>query len=290
MTVAAKRTIKFTRKNFILCIIVWFVLCTGFYAFIVVRERNRSMEVIKKGIAISKDISSQAGFPLLEKNMSLLSKFIKKISERPEVVFASIIDHKNKLIAYTDQEQFFALNKQKSGFSNGVRYWTISVPNQQRIMTFSSKVMFSNTRIGEVCISLAAGNIGRLRRPFIFFASLTLIAIIFLFGLFGEVNFKDLFPRVNIFTPKLNSSRQSFLHDFDDYEFSCPLCGNHENFSLDGFHTPDLDQFPVLQEYSSDKKAILLGDMGKIEELNWLKRLIIVQCTGIINKIVGESK
>ncbi len=290
MTVTVKKTAHLTGKNFVKCMIAWFVFCTVFYVFIFIRERNRSEELIKKGISISKDISSQAGFPLLEKNMSLLSKFIKKISERPDVVFASIIDHKNKLIAYTDQEQFLALNRQKSDILDGVRYWAISAPNQRKIMTFSSEVMFSNTRIGEVCISIAAGDIGKLRRPFVFFSLLTLAAIFFVFGLFGTATYKDLFPRLNVLNSKLNSPVHPFLHDFEDYELSCPLCGNHENFSLNGFQSPDLDKFYVLEKYSKDKTSILLRDLGKIKELNWLNRLIIIQCSGIIHEIADGSK
>ena len=76
-------------------------------------ESQRRQALIKKGVAVSKDISSQSGLPLLEMKIDVLSQLIETATQKPEVVFASIIDHKNKIIAYTDQKQLFSLNRKK---------------------------------------------------------------------------------------------------------------------------------------------------------------------------------
>lgn len=285
MSTKVKKAIQFNRKKLIIFLAVWFVLCSVFYVFIHVWEGNRKQELIKIGASISKEISSQSGLPLLEKNIKLLSRIISEITQKPEVVFASIIDHKNKIIAYSDQKQFFTLNRQKAGVYDEVHYWRIYNPNHQRVMNFSSDVTFSNTRVGEVFISLAAENIGKLTRPFIFFAVSTLLTIVFLFGI---ANYKDYLPWWKTVNTKLRGRKKPVLRDLGDAEISCPLCGNHEHFPLKGFQTPDLDTFPVLRQYSGTKDSVLLKDMAKIEELSWLKRLIVVQCTGIINKVAAE--
>jgi hypothetical protein len=139
-------------------------------------------------VAISKDISSQSGLPLLEKNFDLLGDFLEKITAKPEVVFASIIDHKKKLIAYTDQDQFLTLKKQNPGVLENVNYWRISGLNNKKVMNFSSEITFSDTRVGEVFISLAAENLDKLRRLFGFFAA---ISLLFLFVIFSMMRYRD---------------------------------------------------------------------------------------------------
>ena len=246
---------KFTGKKIILCLVVWFFICTYFYLSIHIKENNRRKALVQIGVSISKDISSQSGLPLLEKNIHLLSQIIETITQKPEVVFASIIDHKNKIIAYTDQKQFLTLNRRKAGTLDDVYYWKISNPNHLRVMNFSSDVTFSGTRIGEVFISLAIKDTGRLKFVFILFALSTLLGIFFIFGI---GNFKGYFPWLKNLSKKLKFQKKPLLQDLGDSEISCPLCGNHENFSL------------------------------KIEELSWFKRLLVVQCTGIIKKIAAK--
>ncbi|MCA1785961.1 MAG: hypothetical protein LC657_08275 [Desulfobacteraceae bacterium] len=173
---------RFTGNRFLLSIAVWFVVCLIIYGFINMREHNHTRRLILTGVAISKDISSQSGLPLLEKNFDLLGRFLEEITAKPGVMFASIIDHKNKLIAYTDQDQFLTLKKQKSGALENVGYWRISGLNNQKVMNFSSEITFSDTRVGEVFISLAAENLDRLRRVFAYLSITTLIIIFILFG------------------------------------------------------------------------------------------------------------
>lgn len=285
MTAKVKRSAKLTGKKMIVCLAAWFILCTVFYAFIYIVEENRRQELIKTGVSISKDISSQSGLLLLEENIKSLSRLLEKIKKRPEVVFASIIDHKNKIIAYTDQDQFFALNRQKSGVVDGVHYWRISNLNHQKIMNFSSKITFSDTKVGEVFISITAQNIGRLNQIFVFFAAAFLLGIVFLFGI---ANHKDYFTWWNTLDLRFGSRKKPVLKNLGDAEISCPLCGSHEHFSLKGFQTPDLDKFTVLRQYSGSNNSILLKDIAKIEDLSWLQRVIVIQCTGIIKKITVE--
>lgn len=285
MTINSKRLFTFTRKKMILCLAAWLVVCLIFYAIIHIWEDNRRKKIIEIGVSISKDLSSQSGFPLLEKNIERLSQLIETITKRPEVVFASIVDHKSKIIAYSDQDQFFTLNRQKPGVLDDVKYWRISNPNNQRVMTFSSEITFSDTRVGEVLISLATENIGQLKRVFVFFASFTLLVMGLLFG---AAMFKDHLPWWSTLKELFSPSKKPALEGFGDSVISCPLCGNHEDFSLKGFQAPDLAKFTVLTQYSGTKSSVLLQDMEKTEELTWLKRVLITQCTKIINKIAAE--
>ncbi len=285
MMTSEKSPFKLSGKKIILILVAWFVLCLLIYIFINIWERNRRQELIKTGVSISKDISSQSGLLLLERDINRLSRLIDKITEKPEVVFASIIDHKNKIIAYTDQEQFFTLNRKKSGVLDDVHYWRVTQPNNQRGMTFSSEVTFSSTKVGEVLISLSAGNIGQLQYNFFLFAGLSLLVIVLFFGI---TNYKDFRLRWPILATNFKSPQNPASPDSEDTEFFCPLCGKHENFSKNRFRTPDLEKFSVLKQYPGVNPSVLLSDLSKVEELSWLKRLMVAQCTKIINKIAAD--
>ncbi len=263
---------------------VWFAACTLFYGIITMWENNRRQKIIETGVTISKDISSQSGFPLLEKNIKRLSQLVEKITQKPEVIFASIIDHKNKIIAYSDKDQFLTFNRNEPGVIDNVQYWRISNPNDQKVMTFSSEITFSGTRVGEVLISLAADNIGQLKQVYIIFSVFTLLILALLFGVSGYKRYRSDWKW---FTEKLYSPESIPADDFSNPEIKCPLCGNHEDFSLSGFQTPDLEKLIVFKHDSGENPEIKLQDITKAEELNWLRRLLITQCTKIINKIAA---
>lgn len=250
-----KTSTKLTGKKVMICLAVWFFICSCFFLFIHIKKNNQRKALVKIGVSIARDISSQSGLPLLEKNILVLSRIIEKVTRKPEVVFASIIDHKNKIIAYTDQKQFPTLNRKKAGILDNVYYWRTSKPNLQRVMNFSSDVTFSNTRIGEVFISLAIKDMGRLTYVFTLFTISTLLGIIFIFGI---VNYKGYFSWLKNLGGKLKLQKNPLLQSLGDSEITCPLCGNHENFSL------------------------------KVEELSWFKRFLLVQCAGFIKKVAAK--
>ncbi|MCD6185815.1 MAG: hypothetical protein J7K84_08535 [Deltaproteobacteria bacterium] len=250
-----KISTKLTGKKMIIYLAVWFFICSCFFLYIHIKKNNHRKALVKIGVSIARDISSQSGLPLLEQNILVLSRIIEKITQKPEVVFASIIDHKNKIIAYTDQKQFLTLNRQKAGILDNVYFWRIPNTNHQRVMNFSSDVTFSGTKIGEVFISLSIEDMGQLKYVFIIFTILTLLGIIFIFGI---VNYKDYFSWLKTLGAKLKLQKNPLLQDLENPEISCPLCGSHENFSL------------------------------KVEELIWVKRLLIAQCVGIIKKVAAK--
>lgn len=289
MAAKVKEFFQLVKGKIVFYLIAWLFICSFLYAILYIWESNRRQKVIKVGVSISKDISSQSGLPLLEQNNKLLSQIIAEITEKPEVVFASIIDHKNKLIAYTDQEQFLTLNKQRSGVLDDVHYWRISNPDHQRVMNFSSEITFSGTRVGEVIVSLAAENMGELKQFFIFFAVATLLAI---FSFFGVVKYKDYlawWKDFNArFTPLQPPPQQRVAEDFEGSKMSCPLCGSHECSPVEGLSPPDLTNFTVLQQGDETKKTFVLEDIAKNDELTRFKRVIISQCAKIINILAGE--
>jgi len=65
----------------------------------------------------------------------------------------------------------------------------------------------------------------------------------------------------------------------------CPLCGTISPFSKKKFKYGSLENNPVLILHSEKEKFLYIKDISKREDLTWLKKQIIIQCTEIINKI-----
>ncbi|WP_022665702.1 hypothetical protein [Desulfospira joergensenii] len=278
---------KLSGKKFILCLAAWFIVCIIFYIFVHIIEGRRSQALIKKGVAISKDISSQSGLPLLEMKIDALGRLIEDATKKPGVVFASIIDHKNKIIAYTDQKQLFTLDRKKNGRLEGVNFWKISGRDHQKVMNFSADITFSDTRVGEVFISLAAEKMGTLQRPFLFFALLSLAIILFSFGV-GR--YKDCLLWWSGRQTKLSSPSPGFSGFGKDYEFTCPLCGSPGEFSLDCCQKSDLKSLVILKHPSGAGKKVNLKDLSDLEELTWFKNRIISRCARVTTTILSRKE
>ncbi|MCP4723119.1 MAG: hypothetical protein GY860_27010 [Desulfobacteraceae bacterium] len=285
MTIIIKNASRYTGKSFILCLLAWFLICSILYIVVHFWEGSRRSDLLKTGVAISKDISSQSGLPLLERKIDHLGRLIEDITEKPEVVFASIIDHKNKLIAYTNQDQFFTFSREKSDELEGVHYWRVSNLNHQKVINFSSEITFSGTRVGEVLISLAAENMGLLRRSFSFFAVLTLTVLVLFFGF---VRHREFLVWWNTKYKQFNAPVEPFSDQKENNDFFCPLCSNRGHFSRDSCHMTDLESFLLIKSYSETNKDVMLRDLEKVKELSWLKKRIIAQCGKIITTISLE--
>ena len=282
---------QFTGKRFLLFLGLWLIISFFLYLGIHFFENRNKQELIKTGVAISKDISSQSGLPLLEKKFDLLSRRIEKIKEKPDVIFASIIDHKNKLIAYTDQDQFFTLNREQSGEHDGVIYWKISKADHRKIMNFSSEITFSGTRVGEVFISLAVNGTSPVRTVFSTLVVLSLLAILISFG---TVRYKDCLAwcRTRNFTVSYDSSppktAPAETEPDGDERFICPMCSCPAEFSQSICSLNTLDNFVVLKNYALENKEVPIEQLGTIEELEWLKRRIVLKSAKIITKLEAE--
>jgi hypothetical protein len=285
MTIKKKDAGRFTGKSFILCLAAWFIISGILYSVVHLWEGSHKSDLVKIGVTISKDISSQSGLPLLERKIDLLGRLIEDITEKPEVVFASIIDHRNKLIAYTDQDQFFTFSRKKSEELEGVHYWRISNLNHLKVMYFSSEITFSGTRIGEVFISLAAEKMGVLRRFFFFFAVLMLTILVLFFGF---VRYRDLLVWWNTKYKLFNAPAEPFLDQKGAGDFFCPLCCSTGHFSRDSCHMTDIESFLLIKSYSETNKDVLLRDLARVKELSWLKKRIIAQCGKIITTVSVE--
>jgi len=264
-------------------LIIWCAACLIFYIVASLIENSQKKGLIQSGVAITKNISTQSGLALLEGNINQLSRLIEEATERPEVVFASIIDHKNKLIAYTDQEQFFTLNHERSGKIDDVDYWRITGLSHQRVMNFSSEITFSGTRVGEVFISIAAEKMNGVKQLFSFFGMISLLILVATFVL---TKYKVYSPWWKVMGMAQKPSGKAGQDQ--QQEFTCLLCGHPQEGPLNGFEFPDLEKKGMLTRSKDLKKTTPSHGNVNDKELKQFKKNLIVQCAKIINKTVSE--
>lgn len=266
-------------------LIIWFIFFTVCYVFLFLKDDHRKEKLTKIGVFISKDIASQAGLPLLEKNLDRLGQLLKEVSERPGVVYASIIDHKNKLIAYTDQKQFLTLNQVGWDILDDVQYSGPTETNNRTVINFSSEVTFSGTRIGEIFITLATQKNSSKRQLFSGAAFLSLVLILAIFVSVQRKMERPLWIKLKALLGRNGAEKMT---DSNILEINCPLCGKESNVSSKEFALFSLNRFPIIRATVDEKEPILLNNLNKVEEMSWLKQRIVIQCTEIINKLTAN--
>lgn len=277
---------RFTLKRFLISISSWFIVCLLIYLIGHAVEHTKENNLVKAGMSLSKDISSQSGLPLLEREFDHLGSLIEQATEKPGVVFASIIDHKNKIIAYSDQNQFFTLNRKYARQEDGIKYWRVISLETHNVMNFLTPITFSDTRVGEVFISLATQNFNQFYHFFMIFALLSLLCILLFFGTANYQNALIWIRKKNI--PVDNITAATADETDDAALFTCPLCCAATCFSDRTCEDTPINSFTVLSRYGDPEKTIMLYDLDKFEELGWIKQRIITKCAKIISVITDQ--
>jgi len=277
---------RFTLKRFLISISIWFIACLLIYLIGHAVEHNKENKLVKAGMSISKDISSQSGLSLLEREFDHLGSLIEQATKKPGVVFASIIDHKNKIIAYSDQNQFFTLNRKYARQEDGIKYWRVISLETHNVMNFLTPITFSDTRVGEVFISLATQNFDQFYNFFMIFALLSLLCILLFFGTANYQNALLWIRKKDIHADNITEVSED---ETDDAAmFTCPLCCTATRFSDWTCDDASINSFTVLSRYGDPKKTIMLYDLDKFEELGWIKQRIITKCAKIISVITDQ--
>ena len=103
-----------TLKRLILLLFAWWIVCAVAYLFITLKIEALQQTISRNGIASTRKLVQKAGLPLLERDMHMLSQMLDEIAGNPDIVYASIVDHKNKTIAYTSPGLLLPENKKKN--------------------------------------------------------------------------------------------------------------------------------------------------------------------------------
>jgi hypothetical protein len=243
-------------------------------------------DINRSGISLAKLFADQASLPLLERDMEALSATLKDTSNRPDVLYAAIIDHQNNIVAYTNPELIIPVNKRSLARAiDGVSFWEGLSADQQEFISFSTNVTYSKVKIGEIYLALSTAELGNWKEN-IGWIVVSSFAVFLLAGV--VLHFKP--QRPNFYDRQHSSPKVPIP---DTASMQCPLCGSEKLFSDYAVSHANMDRLVFLRPNNdgtsnksvSQSKGISFSEMADRKELTWLKRQVIFRCTEIIKKL-----
>lgn len=191
-----KQSDKFFKQNkrgIIVCLMLWMVINSiGFYIYRL-NIANLEDDFYEKGISVTQSLTEKIGPLLLETDILSLNVAIRDLAKRKNIAFAAILDHKNKVVAYTKSEM---IHRPLAVIQHLRRIKTIDNvfiedakvgPGNIQLISFSQNVSYSKVNIGKVYYGMFLTELNnafsRFRTIFlsVFFAStIILSAVLFL--------------------------------------------------------------------------------------------------------------
>jgi hypothetical protein len=288
-----KNTGSIKKSRLFLCVAIWWLAIVVGYVIISFKIEKFKNHMTQSGVALLHEISGKTSLPLLERDVMTLRKILQDVEKKPGVLYASIIDHKNKIIAYTDPNQIVPLKSERVSISDHVSVWQGSSKGHSLTINFSTDIIYAATRIGKFYLTYSATWINRIKYGFIISAISSFIILAFVLT---ALYFRGLGPITDALKTRSRSKVSFALGFIENSNITCPLCGTEQSFSREGFADINLDKFLFIKSVQDESnpigfrplKGIRLSEVSNREDLVWLKRQVIIRCTEVIKKLAIE--
>ena len=284
---------RIKKTRWFTCLLIWWVAAVFFYLFIAAQENNRLGRVTATGIKSVPIYAEQAGLPLLEQDVLALTRLTKDVATVKGVLNVSIIDHKNKIIAYTNPDQLLSMSSKTAQQKDGVSYWPHTLDDGTRAVCFSSDIIYAGTKIGEIFLAMDASGPTGLTMAFFLSALVSFMLIIFVLLV---LDFQGLIPLRAAMGEKIRSWTGGEIDLPDDREVICPVCGSHKPLSRSFLLQANLNRYPVVRAARKENgtaqvllaEGVNLREISRRDDLGWLRRQMIHRCADIIKKLSGD--
>jgi hypothetical protein len=267
----------------------WWLVMLIVYSVITLRANHRKDELRKSGVEITNEFSKRVSLPLLEKNSQSIHKLLTDAANKTDVIYASVVDHRNKVVAFTGTGHLMPDMPEGASSIEKVSIWEGGFASHARILNFVSEITYGGTKIGEIFIGLSTPEWFQAQNQFAIIAvssSLILLFFVIIFRYQSIRTFLGKFFNLNNSNIEMDSiAKRSGI--------TCPLCGTQSASSDTLFSQSNIDKFLVMGK--SKKSANDGGNAGasknspqklaKTEDFSWMKRQIILHCTEIIKKL-----
>jgi hypothetical protein len=272
---------------------IWWVMAVFFYLFIAADQTKVTGDVTAFGIATVLDGATKAGLPLLERDVQALTQLAQEVAKVNGVVNVSIIDHKNKIIAFTNPDQILAFSSTAPERKDGVRFWPHTLADGTQAICFSSDISYAGTKIGEVVVVMNARGASGLYTIFFLTAMVSLFVIVFVLLI---IDFRGIQPLKAAIREKIGYWMRGDGALQAGREVICPVCGSHKPLTRSFLLEANLDRYPVVVPSRVEDGAaqrllaqgVNLRDISRREDLGWLRRQMVHRCADIIKKLAGD--
>lgn len=286
MSILQKIKATFASYPFVAVFCTWSLITAVAYLFLSLQVALHTDTVKKTGIEMTQQLSRKASLPLLEKNMDQLQSVLTEAGQKPGVVLAWVVDHQNKIVAFTGSDRLLPPPRASDTRIGDVDVWPAEADMPSTRFNLESAISYAGTRIGRVHLTLAPDARDGFKDQ--------LMRVLVLSGLFVLVLTAALYRRqLTAFASGAAGSRRAERAEtanFTNASVTCPLCGNRRPFSKDAFEPEDPDAIPAVAIAGSEpgkgmrtgSATVHLDEVGTREDLAWFKRRIILRCADII--------
>ncbi len=282
---------RLNTRHLILAVVVWWLVMLIAYSIITLRVNHHKNQLRKTGVEITHEFSNSVSLPLLEKNSQSIATLLTDAVNRTDVIYASVVDHRNKVVAFTGTGHLMPDRTEAARSIEKVAMWEGGFASHAKILNFVSDVTYAGTKIGEIFIGLSTPKTFQIRKQFIFIAVFSCLIFLLLIAVFRYQPIKtSLLKYLN-----LNQSHTAIDPALQKTAIICPLCGTQQPFSGKLFNQSGLDKFLASgpsKQYSNpggiaDAERPDLPELARKEDPSRIRRQIILRCTEIIKKLTA---
>lgn len=280
---------RLSKRPSIFALVVWLIAMVITYSIITIRIDRIKDKIRESGIEITLESSKLVNLALLENDVQTIHTLLLDATKRSDVVYASVVDHRNKVVAFTGVGHLLPDMTGARRSIENVSIWQGEFKNYPKILNFASEITYGGTKIGEFFVGLSATEGLRLRNRFIIVAvssGLILLSVIFTLH-FRSI--RSILVKLEDFK-RTNSVMASIP---EKPRVTCPLCGTQKPLSNRVFSRPKLDRLLIIEASKhepdggepADSKGINLSELAERKDFSWVKQQVVLRCTEIIRKL-----
>jgi len=276
-------------RNLILVLIFWWLAMLIAYSIITLRVNHLKAQLRQSGIEITNAFSSRVSLPLLERNSQSIHNLLIDAVNQANVVYASVVDHRNKVVAFTGTGHLMPDMTDAARSIEKVSMWEGGFASHAKILNFASDIIYAGTKIGEIFIGMSTPESFQTRKQFTIIAVCSSLLLLFLVALLRYRSIKTwIVGHIG-----LEHSNAENISKTKKSLVICPLCGSQKSLSAKPFRPSNLDKFLKTgiskQEPHHVNRIDPQHDVHELEttkDFSSIRRQIILRCTEIIKKLV----
>lgn len=273
----------------ILALVVWLIAMVITYSIIAIRIDRIKDKMRKSGIEITLESSKLVNLALLENDVQTIHTLLLDATKRSDVVYASVVDHRNKVVAFTGVGHLLPDMAGAGRSIKNVSIWEGEFANFPKILNFVSEITYAGTKIGAFFVGLSATEVLRLRNRFIIVAVSSGLVLLFVISTLHFRSIRSILMKFGDF----KRTEPVMVSISKKPRVTCPLCGMQKPLSNRVFSHPKLDRLFIIEasKYEpgggepADSKGINLSELAERKDLSWIKSRVILRCTEIIRKL-----
>ena len=275
----------------ILGVVVWWVAMLIAYSILSLRVNHLKVRLKNTGIELTNEFAKLVSLPLLEKDSQSIHRLLTEAAGRYGVFYASVVDHRNKVVAFTGTGHLMPALTQTARAVDKVSIQEGGFASHASIVNFISDITYAGTKIGEIFIGMSTPKAIQTQKIFMIIAIASGLILLILIILLRYQWIRAALPNMLQLGPSTGKGETGATAT----PVVCPLCGTRTSLSARIFKQSKLDPYLISGKTKPNDSANALTNnpekattpITRSDDIAWLKRRIILRCTEIIKKLTA---